>query len=63
MAAVPVLAQGEERMLLSEVSWEAYEALLKSWSDRPLRMTYDNGSLEIMSPLLSHEPYGRCSAR
>lgn len=58
MATVPELDRGEERMLLSEVSWEAYEALLKSWAERPIRMTYDNGSLEIMSPLLSHAQYG-----
>jgi len=63
MATVPVLARGEERMLLRDVNWEAYEALLKSWADRPVRLTYDNGSLEIMSPLHSHEQYGALLGR
>src|SRR5947199_6098591 len=39
--------------------WEAYEALLKSWADLPVRMTYDRGRLEIMSPLHAHEQYGK----
>jgi Uma2 family endonuclease len=32
-----------------------YEHLLKEVGDRPLRLTYDNGELEIMSPLPEHE--------
>jgi Uma2 family endonuclease len=55
MATVQIAA--EQRILLEYVSWEAYEALLKSWADLPIRMTYDQGRLEIMSPLLSHEQY------
>lgn len=47
----------EDRILLEDVSWEAYEALLDSWADRRIWLTYDNGSLEIMSPLLGHEGY------
>ena len=58
MATVPAVLTGEQRVLLSEVSWEAYEAFLKCWAERPVRLTYDNGNLEIMSPLLSHEQYG-----
>jgi Uma2 family endonuclease len=49
---------GEQRVLLEDVNWEAYEALLKSWESRSKRMTYDNGRLELMSPSLSHEQYG-----
>jgi Uma2 family endonuclease len=56
-------ALAEERVLLDEVSWDAYEALLKSWGDRPIRLTYDHGSLEIMSPLHSHEQYGSILGR
>lgn len=58
MGTIPAPAKGEERILLEGVNWEAYEALLKTWADRPVRMTYDNGWLEIMSPLLRHEQYG-----
>jgi Uma2 family endonuclease len=54
---------GEERVLLDEVSWEAYEALLASWGDRPIRLTYDNGSLEITSPSRNHEKCGRAMGR
>jgi Uma2 family endonuclease len=58
MGTIPAPAKGEERILLGDVNWEAYEALLKTWANRPVRMTYDNGWLEIMSPLRSHEKYG-----
>lgn len=61
MATVEVL--GEQRVMFEEVSWEAYEALVKSWADLPVRMTYDHGRLEIMSPLLPHELYGALIAQ
>src|SRR5262249_24348356 len=51
------------RSLLEWVSWEAYEALLKSWADLPVRMTYDRGQLEIMAPMLSHEQFGNLIAQ
>jgi Uma2 family endonuclease len=38
-----------------DVDWDFYEDLLKQIGDRPLRVTYDNGALEIMSPLPEHE--------
>src|SRR5437867_13433478 len=44
-----------EHLVLDGVSWELYEHLLKEIGDRPLRLTYDNGELEIMSPLPEHE--------
>jgi hypothetical protein len=34
MATVPMAA--EQRYLIDEVSWEAYEALLKSWQSHSL---------------------------
>jgi Uma2 family endonuclease len=55
MATVQMV--GEQRVLLEHVSWEAYEALLRSWADLPTRMTYDRGRLEIMCPLLPHEHF------
>jgi Uma2 family endonuclease len=61
MATVPMV--GETRFLIEEVSWEAYEALLKCWASRSKRMTYDRGRLEFMSPLLSHEQYGSLLGR
>lgn len=38
-----------------DVDWDFYEDLLEQIGDRPLRVTYDNGALEIMSPLPEHE--------
>ena len=61
MATVQMV--GEQRFVFDHVNWEAYEALLKTWQDLPVRMTYDRGELEIMSPLLSHEQYGKLLAR
>jgi Uma2 family endonuclease len=44
-----------QHIVLDGVSWELYEHLLKEVGDRPIRLTYDNGELEIMSPLPEHE--------
>lgn len=30
---------------------------MRCWADRPIRLTYDCGDLELMSPLLRHEQY------
>lgn len=54
---------GEERRLLYDISWEAYEALLKTWQSSTVRLTYDRGTLEIMSPLLRHELFVRLIGR
>ena len=44
--------------MLQDVPWEAYEQLLEDLSDRPgVRVTYDEGNVEIMSPLRKHEKY------
>lgn len=44
--------------MFQEVPWEAYEQLLEDLADRPgVRVTYDQGKLEIMSPLRKHEKY------
>lgn len=43
---------------LPRVSWEEYEALLSDLTDWPgLRVSYDAGRVEIMSPLAEHEEY------
>lgn len=43
---------------LSSVSWEEYEALLADLVLWPgMRVTYDNGKVEIMSPSREHEMY------
>jgi len=46
---------GEERFVLRNISWETYEHLLADHADASSpRFTYDEGMLEIMSPLVPH---------
>jgi Uma2 family endonuclease len=47
----------EQRVVLSDMGWEGYEAMLKLIGDRPIRLTYDRGDLELMVPSLDHERY------
>lgn len=43
-------------LLLHEVDWQTYSQLLRTFAERPaVRLTYDRGDLEIMSPLREHE--------
>jgi Uma2 family endonuclease len=44
-----------QHIVLDDVSWNFYEQVLKEIGNRPLRVTYDEGRLEIMSPLREHE--------
>lgn len=47
---------GEQRVLLKNVSWHLFESLLEALGDnRSSRLAYDQGTLEIMTPLLPHE--------
>jgi Uma2 family endonuclease len=45
-----------DRVVLHNISWEQYEKFLDDLGDRSsARMAYDNGTLEIMTPLPEHE--------
>lgn len=45
-----------QRVLLSDVSWQEFEAILDDLGEhRASRIAYDNGTLEIMTPLPEHE--------
>jgi Uma2 family endonuclease len=44
-------------ILLENVRWETYEMLLEDLDESHVRLTYDRGSLEIMSPSSAHERY------
>ncbi len=61
-ATTPALPPGQ-RFLLSGMSWEFYEHLLEQLGDRPVRVTYDRGALELMSPSYRHESYSRLLGR
>lgn len=45
-------------VLLRRASWRTYITLRDSEENRHLRMTFDEGSLELMSPSKSHERIG-----
>jgi Uma2 family endonuclease len=56
--ATPEIA--EQRVILSNVSWQTFEQLLKELGDkRATRLAYNEGLLEIMSPLGPHENSNR----
>jgi Uma2 family endonuclease len=47
-------------LLLSGIDWRTYTRLLHIFAERPgIRLTYDRGELEIMSPRLEHDNDGR----
>lgn len=55
---------GLERVVLDDVSWSRYEELLKEFEERPsFRLTFDQGRLEIMSPLPEHDAFDRLVGR
>ena len=56
LSAIPFSEQ--QHLVLHDVSWDLYKQLLREVGNRPIRMTFDNGSLEIMSPLPRHEKWG-----
>lgn len=46
----------EKRVTLHNISWDAYEMILKVLGDkRAAKLTYHHGTLEIMTPLEEHE--------
>lgn len=58
------LIQNPQSVLLSNVSWQTYEFLLKDVAEQPgIRLTYDRGLLEIMAPLDPHEGYKKLLGR
>lgn len=47
-----------DRVVLQNISWQQFENLLKDLGDhRAARLAYDQGTLEIMTPLPEHEYY------
>ncbi|HWB11693.1 MAG TPA: Uma2 family endonuclease [Pirellulales bacterium] len=47
--------QGERRVVLSGISWQLYEQLRDNQENWHVRMAYDQGMLELMSPSSDHE--------
>ena len=53
---VPAISLDDvQHFVMEGASWELYDRLLRDIGDRPIRVTYDTGRLELMSPLPEHE--------
>jgi Uma2 family endonuclease len=52
-----------QRFILHNISWETYEALLADLAEEHVFLTYDGGTLELMSPLPKHDRAGAMLAR
>jgi len=50
-----VIAAGESRYVVPGIGWQRYQNWLKFLEDQPMRITYDRGDLEVMTPLARHE--------
>ena len=55
--ATAVRLQPEQRFVLHGVSWQTYNALLDELESSAVRLTYDRGTLELMSPSQDHERF------
>lgn len=51
------LIQPKQKFLLTDISWEAYETIQKTLRNRAVRITYDRGNLELLSPSYRHQRY------
>jgi Uma2 family endonuclease len=56
--ATGLRAPDEQQFVLYDVPWNRYTRLLRALEDRHVRLTYDQGTLELMSLSYEHE---RCS--
>lgn len=52
-----------QRLVLYSIPWKTYDELLHALQDRHLRITYDRGTLEIMTLSYPHEFYKKLFAR
>ncbi|MGH7139065.1 MAG: Uma2 family endonuclease, partial [Pirellulales bacterium] len=53
--ATAVRLEPEQRFVLHGVSWQTYNALVDDLESSAVRLTYDRGKLELMSPSQDHE--------
>lgn len=56
--AKPTPAVGQS-LLLHGISWEVYEQLVEAFAEEHVRLTYDDGDLELMAPRINHEWWKR----
>jgi Uma2 family endonuclease len=56
--------RGRRHLVLCGIDWRTYTRLLYAFAEHPsVRLTYDRGDLEIMSPLPEHESDARMLGR
>jgi Uma2 family endonuclease len=60
---VAVANEPVQRLLLYSMPWKSYDALLHALEGRRLRVTYDRGTLEIMTISFPHEFFKTLFAR
>ena len=51
-----------QRMILCGISWYTYQQLAADLGEQPVRLAYDQGTLEIMTPSFDHEHLNRLLA-
>ena len=57
---VVISTPAETRTLLENSSWQTFKAMLADMgSSRNTRFTYENGTLEILTPFMGHENSNR----
>ncbi|WP_017653748.1 Uma2 family endonuclease [Fortiea contorta] len=57
---VTIATPAETRVLLENISWQTFKTVLTEMgSERNTRLAYDNGTIEIMTPLMAHENSNR----
>ncbi|HEY1377086.1 MAG TPA: Uma2 family endonuclease [Gemmataceae bacterium] len=62
--APPAVPRTRGSVVLPNTDWKTYRRLLKAFADQPgVRLTYDRGDLEIMSPSFVHDSSGRFLGR
>ncbi len=62
--AILTLPIAEQRVVLQDLNWQAFESFLLALGEhRSARLAYDQGVLEIMSPLRRHESAKRLIGR
>jgi len=53
----------EQQFTLTDISWDGYETILNLLGDRPVRVTYNRGILQLMILSYAHERYKKLLAR
>lgn len=57
---VTTATPAEQRVLLQNISWQTFKTMLAEMgSERGSRLAYDEGTVEIMTPLMPHENSNR----